>query len=65
MRGAWKRIPKKVDPELDEARKEIPLEKGDFPAMLIAALVTLVLPALLILLAICGVVMGVMLLAGG
>ncbi|MDE5893427.1 MAG: hypothetical protein K2H45_10950 [Acetatifactor sp.] len=56
MRNAWKRIPKDVDPQKQEELKKEPLERGDVPAMLFAAFITIFLPAVLILLLLCGLV---------
>lgn len=42
-------------PPKEELKKE-PLERGDVPAMLLAAFVTIFLPAFLILFLICGLV---------
>lgn len=55
MRRAWRNIPKKVDPEQEEQLRQEPLEKGDVPAMLLAAFVSIFLPVLLILLLLCGI----------
>lgn len=55
MWKAWKRIPKDTDPQKEEELKKEPLERGDVPAMLLAAFLTIFLPALLILLLICGI----------
>ena len=51
----WKKIPKEIDSEKEEELRREPLEKGDVPAMLLAAFVTILLPVTLILLAICGI----------
>lgn len=56
MWNAWKRIPKEIDPQKEEELKKEPLERGDVPAMLLAAFVTIFLPAFLILFLICGFV---------
>lgn len=55
MRRAWRNIPKEVDPEQEEQLRQEPLEKGDVPAMLLAAFVSIFLPVLLILLLLCGI----------
>lgn len=55
MRNAWKRIPKEIDPQKEEELKK-ELERGDVPAMLLAAFVTIFIPVILILLLICGLV---------
>ncbi len=55
MRNAWKRIPKEIDPQKEEEMKK-ELERGDVPAMLLAAFVTIFIPVILILLLICGLV---------
>lgn len=55
MRKAWRRIPKETDPEKKEQLRREPLEKGDVPAMLLAAFVSLFLPVLAILLALAGI----------
>lgn len=55
MRRAWRNIPKEVDPEQEEQFRQEPLEKGDVPAMLLAAFVSIFLPVLLILLLLCGI----------
>ncbi len=54
MRKAWKNIPKEIDREKQKELQQEPLEKGDRFAMLSAAFLTLFLPALLILLLLCG-----------
>lgn len=54
MINAWKRIPKDIDPQKEEELKKEPLERGDVPAMLLAAFVTIFLPAFLVILLICG-----------
>ena len=51
MRKAWKKIPKEIDTEKEEQLRREPLEKGDVPAMLLAAFISLFLPVLLIILA--------------
>lgn len=55
MGRAWRNIPKEVDPEQEEQLRQEPLEKGDVPAMLLAAFVSIFLPVLLILLLLCGI----------
>ena len=55
MRRAWRNIPKEVDPEQEEQLRQEPLEKGDVPAMLLAAFGSIFLPVLLILLLLCGI----------
>lgn len=45
-----KRIPKEIDPDKEEELRQEPLEKKDWPAMLIAAFITIFLPILLIIL---------------
>lgn len=54
MRKAWKNIPKDVDPEKEEQLRQEPLEKGDVPAMLLAAFVSLFLPTVVTLLILAG-----------
>ena len=44
MRKAWKKIPREINPEKEEQLRQEPLEKGDVPAMLLAAFVSLFLP---------------------
>ncbi len=51
---AWKKIPKKPDPEKEKALQNEPLEKGDRAAMLLSAFFTLFLPAVGVLIAVCG-----------
>lgn len=54
MRNAWKKIPKKIDHEKeDQLRQE--MERGDVPAMLLAAFATLFLPAVILLLLLGGI----------
>lgn len=55
MRKAWKKIQKEIDPEWEQQLRQEPLEKGDVPAMLLAAFVSLFLPALAVVLALVGV----------
>ena len=55
MRKAWRSIPKKGDPKKEKLIKQEPLERGDLPAMLLAAFLSLFLPALLILLLLIGI----------
>lgn len=55
MRKAWKKIPREINPEKEEQLRREPLEKGDVPAMLLAAFVSLFLPVLAIVLALVGV----------
>ena len=55
MRKAWKKIPREINPEKEEQLRQEPLEKGDVPAMLLAAFVSLFLPVLAIMLALAGV----------
>lgn len=55
MRRAWKKIPREIDPEKEGQLRREPLEKGDVPAMLLAAFVSLFLPVLVIVLALAGV----------
>ena len=51
MAGFWKRLKKYKDMDLEAEEKEkfADLEKSDFKAMVIAAILTLFLPCLLIL----------------
>ena len=37
MRKAWKKIPREIDAGKEEQLRREPLEKGDVPAMLLAA----------------------------
>ena len=55
----WKRLKKyrDMDLEAEEKKEHIDLEKSDFAAMLLAAVVTLILPCLLILIVLALVVM--------
>lgn len=55
MRKAWRNIPKTIDSEKEEQIKQEPLERGDVPAMLLAAFLSLFLPVLLILLLLAGI----------
>ncbi|MCI8696557.1 hypothetical protein [uncultured Acetatifactor sp.] len=55
MRKAWKKIPREINPEKEEQLRQEPLEKGDVPAMLLAAFVSLFLPVLAMVLALAGV----------
>ncbi|HBA47153.1 MAG TPA: hypothetical protein DCZ91_05015 [Lachnospiraceae bacterium] len=55
MRKAWRNIPKTIDSEKEKQLKQEPLEKGDVPAMLLAAFLSLLLPTLLILLFLAGI----------
>ena len=55
MRKAWKKIPREIDAGKEEQLRREPLEKGDVPAMLLAAVVSLFLPVLAIMLALAGV----------
>lgn len=55
MRKAWRNIPKTIDSEKEKQIKQEPLEKGDVPAMLLAAFLSLFLPTLLILLLLAGI----------
>lgn len=55
MGRAWKRIPREVDSEKEEQLRQEPLEKGDVPAMLLAAFVSIFLPVLAVVLALVGV----------
>lgn len=55
MRKAWKKIPKEIDTEKEEQLRREPLEKGDVPAMLLAAFISLFLPVLLIILALAAI----------
>lgn len=55
MRKAWHKIPKKIDPEKEQQLRQEPLEKGDLPALLLAAFLTIFLPVLLLLLALGGI----------
>ncbi|MCI8801631.1 MAG: hypothetical protein HFH88_17785 [Lachnospiraceae bacterium] len=55
MRKAWKKIPKDVDYEKEKQLQQEPLEKGDLPAMLLASIITVFLPAFLILLLLGGI----------
>ena len=55
MRKAWKKIPREINPEKEEQLRQEPLEKGDVPAMLLAAFVSLFLPVLAVVLALVGV----------
>ena len=50
MWKAWRRIPNDIDSEYEKQLREVPLEKGDLPAMLLASVITVFLPVLLILL---------------
>ena len=51
MAGFWKRLKKYKDMDLEAMEKErfSNLEKSDFPAMILAAFLTLFLPCILIL----------------
>lgn len=55
MRKAWKKIPKEINTEKEEKLRQEPLEKGDVPAMLLAAFISLFLPVLLLVLALAGI----------
>lgn len=55
MRKAWKKIPREINSEKEEQLRQEPLEKGDVPAMLLAAFVSLFLPVLAVVLALVGV----------
>ena len=55
MRKAWKKIPREINPEKEEQLRQEPLEKGDVPAMLLAAFVSLFLPVRAMVLALAGV----------
>lgn len=55
MRKAWKKIPREINPEKEEQLRQEPLEKGDVPAMLLAAFVSIFLPVLAVVLALVGV----------
>lgn len=49
------KIPKEIDYEKEEQLRQEPLEKGDIPAMLLAAAISIFLPVLLILLLLGGI----------
>lgn len=51
-----KRIPKKIDPEKQEALQKEPKEKGDLFAMILGAFVSIFLPVVGILAVFCGVI---------
>ncbi len=51
---AWKKIPKEIDKEKEEQLRAEPLEKGDKFAMALSAFLTLFLPAVGVLLLMCG-----------
>ena len=55
MRKVWKKIPREINPEKEEQLRQEPLEKGDVPAMLLAAFVSIFLPVLAVVLALVGV----------
>lgn len=55
MRKAWKKIPREINSEKEEQLRQEPLEKGDVPAMLLAAFVSIFLPVLAVVLALVGV----------
>ena len=55
MRKAWKKIPREINPEKEEQLRQKKKKKGDVPAMLLAAFVSLFLPVLAIMLALAGV----------
>ena len=48
--------PKKLDPEKEAELQREPKEKGDLPAMLLAAFLNLFLPALAVLLVFAGLI---------
>ncbi len=50
MSKLFRRIPKKLDPEKEAELRQEPKEKGDTFSMLLAAFLTLFLPAVLVLL---------------
>ncbi len=55
MKKAWKLIPKRIDKNKEEELRREPLEKGDRLAMFLAAMLTLFLPAVIVLLLVVGI----------
>lgn len=55
MRKVWKKISREINSEKEEQLRQEPLEKGDVPAMLLAAFVSIFLPVLAVVLALVGV----------
>jgi len=56
VRKAWQWMQRKANEEKDDSAKNEPLERGDFLAMLLAAMGTIFLPVVLILLVFCGLI---------